>query len=629
MSTDPRTAPAKNAQRLIDLSRRFATPDETPDAVPTPSFSGDLISELHISKNISLDNGNDHTIDVQPDYRLPFISLTYLIIRIFPEFDVRPHPSVTPMTIMAYFLLCLYGYALACDSHSRRSKSFFCNEFHRSPNARDLLTSLLGMHIPEFMIDFIIALSPTSDPRRPGIEFVNTFAGYNHEHDIFRTPSPLMFLHAHHILATTRTNADPRTIMNLWYDTIFFSHTGATPRDFKIAQFFGTNYTQAAAMHTHANWLNNCIETLFNPVVSRSLSNRPTYRPIPIVFPSQGDYNVNPYDYLLGSSDDNIYTMTQFLDSMSSFFEQSPFKTMQLGSIFQRTSGISILSHYMSEPPLPTWHNLEVDSTGDTAPIPDTDRVYANIINYLGRPANQPETELPYPPDTATIAPSLYLVDATTSTPNSRDEDWLQFDSSKHVYPMVRLFDPYDYLPSKFAYPIITGLTIESFELDGFTVPNTNPHSSLNDENDQFLQSALAFGCIQPATFAGFNPRIDRTVTYGHNQKILISLWNYALNRLPMFARNIANSAVPTALPGFTPHAHTRSTQYSTNHYSFMSNERFVIPRHINAWSSYRFVRRYQPDRNHDILILLSFRPFYGTNITLAESRHPASLIPR
>jgi hypothetical protein len=485
------------------------------------------------------------------------------------------------------------------------------------------------MHIPEFMIDFIIALSPTSDPRRPGIEFVNSFAGYNHEHDIFRTPSPLMFLHAHHILATTRTNTDPRTIMNQWYDTVFFSYTGVVPRDFKIAQFFGTNYTRIATPHTHANWLNNCVETLFNPVVSRSLSNRPTYRPIPVVFTQQADYNVNPYNYLLGSDDDNIYTMTQFLDSMSSFFEQSPYKTMQLGSIFQRTAGISILSHYLSEPPLPTWHNLEVNSTGDTTPTPDSDRVYASIVNYLGRPANSPQTELPYPTDPATITPALYLVDETQTDPTTSDEDWITFDPSKHVYPIVRLFDPYDYLPTKFAYPIISGLTIESFELDGFTVPNVNPHSSLNDENDQFLQSAISLECVQTAISPDFIARIDRTPTYGHNQKILISLWNYAINRLPIFARRIVNAAPPTSLTGFTTHAHTRSTTYSTNHYGFMSDDRIVTPRRIHAWSSYRSVRRYQPDRSRDILILLSFRNFYGTNVTLAESRHPASLIPR
>jgi len=628
MASSIQNTPARNAQRLVDISKRFTDPDTTPAAAPTPQPRTDIISELQMTRNIYLDSGNDHTIDVQPDYRIIFRTLTYYVIRTFPEFDIRPHPAVTPMTIMAYFLFCIYGYALACDSHARRLKSYYCNEFHQSENAREILQSILNMHVPSFLTDIIVALSPTTDPRRPGFEFVNTLGAFNLQHDIFRIPTPAMFLHAHTILASTRSSIDPHFILNQWYNTAFFTHTGNGTKVFKLANFFGTNYEKEGAMHTHPNWLNQCVETLFNPVVSRALSARPTYRPIPVFFTSASSYDINPYHYTLLTDSTNIHNTVRFIDEISRFFESSNITTFQLGQVFSKTTGISILTHYCTEPALPTWHTLTVKSTGDTAPTYDTDTAYAKSCSFLVKPAYKAGSKLTIPTDISTINTFLYLVRKGKHDSSSEPEKWIIFDPAVHSYPTSRFFDPYDYSPSKLGYTVITGLTIETFEIDGFTVPTPNLRSSLNDENDQFLQSAVPLRCIKAAANGPQTIVARRSVTHARNQKVSISLWNFAKTRLPFFDEDVKESTLPTSLPGFQAQEHIRSFDRSSNHWSFKHESTFAAPYTLHAWSSYRYVKKQSPSITTDIYFILSFRPFYGTNVTLAESRHPSALIP-
>jgi hypothetical protein len=629
MATLNRTVPVHNAQKLVDISRRFSKPEDIPDAAPTPAPKNDLIDELNMTRNIFLNTGSDHTIDVQPDYRIIFRALTYHVIRIFPEFDLKPHPTVTPMTIMAYFLFAIYGYALTCDSHARRLKSYYCNEFHKSPNSREILQSLLNMQIPTFLTDFITALSPTADPRRPGFEFVNTLGAFNAQHDIFRLPTPAMFTRAHDIISSTRSNADPHTILNIWYDTIFLQITGTNPvTTLKIANFFGMNYDTKNTSHGHPNWLNECAETLFNPVVSRSLSARPTYRKLPTFFSAKKSWDFNPYEYALMSDDSNIFTTIRFIDEMSSFFRTSKLQSFELGSVFSKTSGISILTHYCTEPALPTWHLQTVRSTGDTAPIIDSDPDYATKLHFLTVPTYTKGLDIPYPVDNTTFAPLLYLVNEQPHDDSNSPDHWITFDAHLHVHPTVRYFDPYDYSPSKLGYAVISGLTIETFEIDGFTVPNVNLRSSLDDDNDQFLQSAVLAGNIQFPTATTTVSVSRRSVTRAYDQKSSISLWNFAKTRLPRYDQDVQDTSIPASIPGFHSTSSIRRFNRSSNHYGTRTHTNPGFPRAVYAWSSYRYLKSQSTSISSGIFFILSFRTFYGTNVTLSESRHPSLLIP-
>jgi hypothetical protein len=484
------------------------------------------------------------------------------------------------------------------------------------------------MHIPAFMTDFIIALSPTADPRRPGFEFINTLGAVNMKHDLFRLPTPSMFLKAHDLLASTRSNADPHNILNTWYNTIFLNITSTPPVSFKLANFFGTNYDVSNTSHTHPNWLNEAVETLFNPVVSRSLSARPTYRKTPISFPNQTSWDFNPYSYLLATDNDNIFNSIRFIDEVSSFLSSSKIPTFQLGQVFSRTTGISILTHYVTEPALPTWHSLTVNSTGDSVPNIDTDSTFSQRIGFLATPGYAPKSDLKYPSDDSVIEKFLYLVRKGKHESADDPETWIDFDPLLHTHPIVRFFDPYDYSPSKLGYSVISGLTIESFEIDGFTIPNVNLRSSLNDENDQFLQSAVLAKNFRYPTDSTHVIVARRSVTRAHNQKVSLSLYNFVKTRLPYFDEDVLDSTLPTDLPGFTPTPHVRSLSRGSSKFGYRSHENAATPKILYGWSSYRYVRKQSPNVSNDILFLMSFRPTYGTNVTLSESRHPSFLLP-
>jgi len=485
------------------------------------------------------------------------------------------------------------------------------------------------MHVPEFMIDFIIGLSPTSDPRKTGTEFIPTLAGYVSQLDIFRLPSPSMFLHAHHLLATTRANIDPTVLMNQWYDTTFFTvATNATTYSYKIANFFGTNYDDSSSCSTHSNWLNSCVNTLFNPVVGRSLAARPTYRPHPVHFPSYTTFDMNPYFHYLLADNNNIFNTVHFIDEISGFFKNETTSTIQLGAIFSKTSGISLLTHALSEPALPTWHVLNVKSSPTDVPSHKTDKEFATKISFLTEPSYSPKLKLKYPTDDSVIEKIFYLIRKGKHDDKNSPDTFITFNPNVHVYPRTRYFDPYDYSPSKLAYTVMNGILIETFEIDGFSIPNVNLRSSLDEENSQFLQSAIRSGCLQYATSTSGTFAIKRTVTRSDRQKVSLGMFNFARTRLPHFDEDTSDSTMPTSLSGFRAVPHVRSTSLGSNHYGYHAEALHDTPRPVKAWSSYRFVSTQASTLNQHVFFLLSFRTSYGTNVTMSESSYPAFLLP-
>lgn len=82
-----------------------------------------------------------------------------------------------------------------------------------------------------------------------------------------------MFILAHHLLASVRSNADPEEVLRRFYaTTILTVHT----TNYTPGQFLGAYFNIAEHVTNHPNWLNSRFEKIFNPVIGQALAQRPT-----------------------------------------------------------------------------------------------------------------------------------------------------------------------------------------------------------------------------------------------------------------------------------------------------------------------------------------------------------------
>lgn len=620
----------KSNAAALSLASRYDRSSTQPNPAPEPNYKDDIIDRINAEQNVSLNDGPTLILDVQPDYRFPLITVIYHVIRIYATLDQRNNPIITPASLTAYCMSIIYGFALISDSENIRiTKSTYADAFTDNPVRRDLLLELERSFVPPFLRNILTGLMPTSDPRRPNISFVNTFAGFNSSYDYGRTFPISMFLKAHHLVATRPSNSNPTTIFNDW----LLMPVTQNAYTLHIAKLLGAG----AASGTYDNWLLTRIRTLFNPVTSRSNTTRPTFSPI-TTFPYDiTSWEFNPYIYLLNADKDNIYTTLTFIKSMSSIINEQLSGSTQLGSLFDTPSGVQIMTHFYQGPALPTWHWF--------TPSPNekeiTATTFATVLKFLTPPTNGNDHELPYPENDNLIDKLLYLVKKTSKHDAQNDpRSYIEFDSDEHVTPDVRYFDPYNYSASSLPYTMMTGLLIETEEIDGFTVPQPNINISLFDDNAHVLQSAVPLKNIRSATSIGDagtpTDLFWRSVQTFVSPKIGVSLYDFSINALPYFDQQVSD-AQPSALYGFDAEDHHSRFTRAFSKFGFrlpsmeQSKPANIPDQSLYAWSSYRYVNTAAPratPRTQRVCMLLNFRTIYGTNVTLSQSVHPSRLIP-
>lgn len=615
-----------NSDKLNKLASRFTKPETTPDSAPQPPPKNDLYDRLNIEQRIQLDTGFDLTIDVQPDFRFIILSLIFHVNKLYALLEQKQRPLLTPPSLIGYCLYLIYGFFLVCDKHGRHTPSQYAREFLNDSDGQQILETLLRSYVPPFVLDILRGLAPTVLPRRPGIEFVPTFAGFSFHHDFGRFIPPQVFTIAHTLAASTRSNIDPDQVLTDWFESNIVIDTDM---NIKVGHFLGAGIQDNGR---YENWFQSACISIFNPVVLRSLSQRPTFQRVSYTPHTTAPMNINPYELNLNSSVDNVPLTVSFLESLSDLVKHDLSASFQLGGIFSTISGINIVTHAYSDVSLPTWHYKSLGSHT----VPKSAKEFASAISFMTLNIIDSKTKVSYPSDDSTITKFLYLVRNQDRNPKSDPDRIVRFSPRDHIYSPWRLFDPFDYLPSKFAFPIVCGLLIESNSLDGFSIPHPNLRSSLREDNSQILQSAVPLYGIRKATSHFADPTVRRTITRDDKQKVSLSFYDMARNRLGIVDQTVADSALPSQIPGFNLTNAIYRFNRMFSKLSYRTNDTHPIPSEfIHAWSSYRHVLPSAPRVDDDtsidlnkVYMLLDFRTVFGTDVTLAQTEHGAKLIP-
>lgn len=292
-----------NKTALADLSKRY-NPPQPPSESSVPQKKSTYFEKLDVATRLDLDHGISHIIDVQPDLRFPLQYFMYNITEEYPELNVKAHPFVSTFTLIAYQQIMLNAYLLICDLHARENISYFTQDYKNDTLKSDFLSGLMSSYVPPDLEILINNLAPTYDPQRRLQSYVPSLAGFDFLLDFGRIVPPSMFLLAPHLLASTRSNADPETVLHQFYSTQI-----ATVNNLPLypSHFLGGYFDRLQRPTFHSNWLNSRFENIFNPVIGKALAQRPTLAKTklePPVF--QDPAQINPYDLLLCYSEDNL-----------------------------------------------------------------------------------------------------------------------------------------------------------------------------------------------------------------------------------------------------------------------------------------------------------------------------------
>jgi hypothetical protein len=608
---------------LTKVPGSYTKPDALPDGSPQPKVDNDLFGRLNIEQNIQASDGPVLTFDVLPDFRYIILYLAFFITRAYKTLEQRDDPYLSPATLMAYCLSLIYAHLLTCDRYIRIKPSAACKEFIDDPELKRYHSTLLNAWVPPFVADLIDILTPMNDPRRPGIEYIPSAAASSFNFDFGRTFPVSIFTKFHDILARTSTRTEPHILYKQWYD---FAVIG----QYAVANYFGAAATADAI---YENWLLSTVISMMNPVVSRYIANRPVFARTP-TSTITGTAITNPYVVLLAATDDNIDMLVKFIKSMSAHALEHLDARIQLGASYDNLVGTTLLIHCVSEPSLPTYHSKTHKLDGKSEPKEQSSSDFASKIKWLiDLEFKAPGTPLTFPEKVVNAVKDLLRLTKESYDPDNDKDKFILFDKKRHITNDQRVFDPYDYSASKAAFPVVSGLRIETFELDGFEVPNINMRSSLHDDNAQALQATVPMDKIRPATSADQVSVILRAANDEYQQKTSLSLYDMSRNRISRSPLDIMN---PGSLPLYDESTTPRDWTLLINKFSWPTSDPdrpSTLPdKFICAWSSFRHIPKYKSQSkmtDNDYLVLLSLRPMFGTNVTMFQIEHGSRLIPR
>nr|QBP78744.1 CP [Fusarium poae virus 1] len=611
---------------LAAIAKRFAPVVLQTEDTPVPPSNADYFARMNMPSNIELDSGDYATIDVQFDTRFIVNYILYHATNRAPEMNFKGHPYATPLSYAGYCLTMLYTFMLAVDVTFRPEKSWHAARFMSDAERKDLYEVLLSSRVPTWFADLLIELSPVFDPRRNNILLVPTLAGYIHNIDYGRTFPPSIFYSAHQLLASTRTNMDPDDVINSLMAIPLIHHD---EEPYTVSNYLGTWY---ASGH-HPNFVNQDYMSFFNPLVGRFLTQRPTFARLPL-FPetlaANGSGNI--YTSFLLASDDNITLANTLYTAMSTFIESDEPNSPQLGSVLSTLSGSLLLTHSIEPITLPTWTKATFVSDNDPTIVSDAKFVSDHNL-YSESPVYNKTTT--FPNDAKTITSLYYLVTKKKHAKSDSPVSYVTFKGKESVTPYVLYFQPYDVSPSSLGLTIAAGLKIELAEISGFTVPVEHPESSLQDNNSQYLQSAIRANLIAPVNARPTSAE-NRTLTIARTgidstlQGITASFISTCKAVLPFFDNEGNNLGDDTDLSkyGLSPEIHHASPFAGFNVKAGTNGHLLQTEKSLHLWSSYRVVHVKKEPTAKDISFIASFRPIYGTNVTLSRSKHPTPIIP-
>lgn len=290
-----------------------------------------------------------------------------------------------------------------------------------------------GPPVPEDVKTLLNHIAPVLDNQRQNLKYIPSFAGFFFNHDFGYSIRITAFLQIHNIFATCKSCSDPEIAMTRIYNCSLINIQNV---NYTIGQLFGGPFAEEDVNYVHRNWLNLDLEVFVNPVVSRSLLQRPTFARTTLEIQAFANaQNVTGYNYQFGFPKINNDILTAFLLDVGRFHTEELKVSQALGTILKDDK---ILTHSIETLPIPTWHKLPSCMLPTKEESLEfhilNDSLYATKIKYL-EPAPQFTTALPFTDEN--IEGDLLLIKDLPFEKENNPLIYQSFNARKHVNPNV------------------------------------------------------------------------------------------------------------------------------------------------------------------------------------------------
>lgn len=256
-----------------DSIRTLIVPDGT--TVPPVKTLAQFISEFKPTTNTRTADARKLIIDTQGDQRYVQLFINYFAVSIFENLDFKQNADISPASISSYCMSIFHFFHLGCDKFYRKPNSPACTHYFQDDERRQVFEDALQSMVPPFLEDYLKYHMPSSDPRRPDIQFLPTYACFSFHHDFPKFVPASFMLSAHNMFATVRANQRPANIFHHWTKSPLIQLANGHSR-VSTGTLIGSGFATAAANDNWPrsytdNWFYNQIHALINPIDRKSV----------------------------------------------------------------------------------------------------------------------------------------------------------------------------------------------------------------------------------------------------------------------------------------------------------------------------------------------------------------------
>lgn len=607
--------PKEEQQEIQTDTSANANPPVTVDLI------SDLFKQMKIDEQLRTDIGPSETIDVIPDFRYIVLQLIDHATKIYQQIAQFSVPDITPASLIAIMLDTLYTYGAVADVWNVRQ---YTSQYGKDAIDQRLIEQSLTLAcynaVPPFLHDILRGLQHTFDPRRKNLAYIYSFAAFDFPIDFGRCYPTHMFLALHNLIAESTSEDTLQSIWLKWLDYIVIQTATETV---KVANIIGAAYGENLV----DNFMSTPLKKLLTPMSIIGAVQRKILTPFEFDVPIQPETleNINPYIYLLGNEQTMIPRMMDFRNLLRTHIYQMFDKSIPLFMTFSVESGSQIMNHIYCQPTLPTYHSLSFTYDRKKTPTISTLDTYANKLNYkcTWRCIQESDVTIKVPPVNR-IIPALYLGQDSNTKPLDPDS-YISYTDESDPAPWI-IYLPYSTGKASTYYPVTSGITIESFEIDGFGVPFPTDETSIHDENSHFLNSAIPIkSVINRSHINGIHvhPIRYRAQEHKHQTKVSLSIGDMSKHYLPYFPTDVRSSGSANPLPAFTvedgitnPSQATTKIAINGSNITDAATTDAIHTLKFYAWSSYRWIDRRAallPTWKYRTYFLMNMRTIYGT----------------
>jgi hypothetical protein len=641
------------------------------EEVKIPPPVNDFLSLYKSGSGISEGFSNMFTIDVLPNFVPIIMFCIYHAVSFSPQLELKNHAKVSTATVATYFLAIIYAHILVQDLHLRPQTSFYASEFMDIEYKRSFVNFVLHLPVPTFLDPILKKLFISTTDLRPHIVFCPSANGYSYAHHFGRFAPLSFFTHIHYMASSVQSNSNVNQVFAEYLTmntlTVNNADTDIARSHYTPANILGIDMKDNT-MSAPANKFVQTFLSIFNPVLLRSTQQRQSFAPVYIKPVTMKTPRHNFYDAVFSASPSNLSELQTVFQSVAATFSGVVPCSGDLASVYNTISGTDIIVHGYSDYALPTWINTPApeDTESYTKRLKfesDDDRAHKINFNQVAS-LNVSSTKFTYPvcDDTPShkisLTSELVFISQKTfdpKKPNPPISSAVRYNSALHFQPKVRVLN-FGTASSANAYmSTLTGMVIESFEIDSSVVPQPDTRLQIGVENSLFLTSGIPYSKVKPGldyNKTSFNYALARSIHNQNNPVFASHLVDSSMVIVPEITEEHSGTLVSSNLPGLTSvpdynwiHASRRflggraSLADTTSSNKNMIHPKSIMAESIIMWSPYSYTCPSVDLEDLDTLneaiaasrqtfFLSNFRTLFGTDVPLTEVSHFLEAMP-